>query len=99
MKAVLSLLNALAGPIGGLVEKGILAGVMYAVGAGWLKGDAAGLAATIYAAVSAVFTAAVNSQTAKAQSIVETQGNGITVVTKSEASAAGIQSVTAPVAK
>ena len=97
MKAILSILNMFAGPIGGLVEKGILAGVMYAMGKGWLAGDAAGLAATIYAALSAVFTSAVGTQTAKAQSIVETQGNGITVVPKKEADAAGIPSVTAPV--
>ncbi len=94
MKSILAILNMFAGPIGGLLEKGILAGVMYAVGKGWLAGDAAGIAATIYAALSAVFTSAVNSQTAKAQSIVETQGNGITVVPKKEAVAAGIQSVT-----
>lgn len=96
MKAILTILNTFAGPIGGLIEKGILAGVMYAVGAGWLKGDAAGIAATLYAAVSVLFQSAVNSQTAKAQSIVETQGNGITVVPKQAAAAAGIPSVTAP---
>ncbi len=96
MKAVLAILNTFAGPIGGLIEKGILAAVMYAVGKGWLAGDAAGIAATIYAALSAVFTSAVNSQTAKAQSIVETQGNGITVVPKKAADIAGIPSVTAP---
>jgi len=96
MKAILTILNTFAGPIGGLIEKGILAGVMYAVGAGWLKGDAAGIAATLYAAVSVLFQSAVNSQTAKAQSIVETAGNGITVVPKQAAVAAGIPSVTAP---
>lgn len=98
MKSVLSLLNVFAGPISGLVEKGILAGVMYAIGAGWIKGDAVGIAGTLYAAASTLFTSFVNSQTAKAQSIVETQGNGITVVTKSDAVYAGISSVTAPVA-
>lgn len=97
MKSVIAVLNVFAGPLSGLVEKGILAGVMYAVGAGWIKGDAVGITATIYAAVSTVFTAFVNSQTAKAQSIVETQGNGITVVPKSDALAAGLASVTAPV--
>jgi len=96
MKAILSILNTFAGPIGALVEKGILAAVMYAMGKGWLAGDAAGLAATIYAAVSAVFTSVTGTQTAKAQSIVDTQGNGITVVPKQAAVAAGIPSVTAP---
>lgn len=94
MKSVLSLLNTFSGPLGTLVEKAILAGVMYAVGAGWLKGDAVGIAATIYAAVSAVFTGMVASQTGKAQSIVETKGNGITVVPKAAATMAGIPSVT-----
>ena len=96
MKSVFAILNMFAGPIGGLIEKGILASVMYAVGAGWLQGDAAGIAATVYAAVSVLFQSAVNSQTAKAQSIVETQGNGITVVPKQAAVNAGIASVTAP---
>lgn len=93
MKALLSILNTFAGPIGGLVEKGILAAVMWALGKGYIAGDAAGLAASIYAAVSAVFTATVGTQSAKAQSIVETKGNGITVVPKVEADAAGISSV------
>ena len=83
-----------AGPIGGLVEKGILAAVMWALGKGYIAGDAAGLAATLYAAVSAAFTSVVGTQNAKAQSIVETQGNGITVVPKVEAVQAGISSVT-----
>ncbi len=96
MKAILAILNTFAGPIGGLVEKGILAAVMYAMGKGWIAGDAAGIAATLYAAVSALFTSVVGTQTAKAQSIVETQGNGITVVPKQAAVAAGIPSVTAP---
>lgn len=96
MKAVLSILNTFAGPIGGLIEKGILAAVMYAIGKGWIAGDAAGIAATLYAAVSALFTSVINTQTAKAISIVDTQGNGITVVPKSEAVKAGIPSVTAP---
>lgn len=96
MKTILALLNTFAGPIGGLVEKGILAAVMYAMGKGWIAGDAAGIAATLYAAVSALFTSVTGTQAAKAQSIVETQGNGITVVPKQAAVAAGIPSVTAP---
>jgi hypothetical protein len=96
LKSVVSILNNFSGPIGGLVEKGILAGVMYAIGAGWIKGDAVGIAASIYAAVSALFTAVVNTQTGKASSIVETQGNGITVVPKRDAVNAGLSSVTEP---
>lgn len=96
MKAILSILNMFAGPIGGLVEKGLFGLVVYAIGKGWLQGDAAGIAATLYAAFSAVFTSVIGTQTAKAQSIVDTQGNGITVVPKQAAVAAGIPSVTAP---
>lgn len=96
MKALLSILNTFAGPIGGLVEKGILAGVMWALGKGYIAGDAAGIAASIYGAVSVLFTSVTGTQSAKAQSIVETQGNGITVVKKADAVVAGIPSVTAP---
>jgi len=96
LRSVVSVLNTFSGPIGGILEKGILAGVMYAIGAGWISGDAAGIAASLYAAVSALFTALVNTQTGKAVSIVETQGNGITVVPKREAVDAGLSSVTEP---
>lgn len=96
MKALLSILNTFAGPIGGLVEKGLFGLVTYALGRGWIAGDAAGIAATLYAAISTLFTSIIGTQTAKAQSIVETQGNGITVVPSAEANQAGIQSVTAP---
>jgi hypothetical protein len=97
MKAILSILNMFAGPIGGLVEKGILAGVMYLAGKGIIAGDAAGIAASVYGTLSVLFTSFVNTQTAKAQAIVETTGNGITVVPAADAKAAGIPSVTAPV--
>lgn len=96
LKSVVSLLNMFSGPIGGLVEKGILAAVMYASGAGWISGDVAGIAASIYTAVSAVYTGLINTQSGKASSIVETQGNGITVVPKRDAVHAGIPSVTEP---
>lgn len=96
MKSVLAILNMFAGPIGGLVEKGLFGLVVYAIGKGWIQGDAAGIAATLYAAFSTLFTSVVGTQTAKAQSIVDTQGNGITVVPKQAAVAAGIASVTAP---
>lgn len=96
LKSVVSLLNKFSGPIGGLVEKGILAGVMYASGKGWIAGDVTGLAATLYTALSATFTALTTTQAGKAGSIVETQGNGITVVPKREAAEAGLSSVTEP---
>ncbi len=94
MKAVLSILNTFAGPIGGLIEKGILAVVMWMLGKGYIAGDAAGIAASVYGTLSVLFTSMVGTQQAKAQSIVETQGNGITVVAKSDAVAASIPSVT-----
>lgn len=96
LKSIVSILNIFSGPIGGLVEKSILAGVMYASGAGWISGDVAGIAASIYAAVSALFTGLINTQTGKAGSIVDTQGNGITVVPKRDAVEAGLSSVTEP---
>jgi len=96
LKSLVSLLNTFSGPIGGLVEKGILSGVMYASGRGWIGGDVTGLAASLYTALSATFTALTNTQSGKAGSIVETQGNGITVVPKREAVQAGLSSVTEP---
>lgn len=96
MKMILTLLNQFSGPIGGLVEKGILAGVVYLFALGKINGDAAGIAAALYAAFSGTFTALVNTQSGKAQSIVDTQGNGITVVPKRDAVDAGLTSVTTP---
>lgn len=96
LKSAVSILNLFAGPLGALVEKGILSGVMYASGRGWIGGDVTGLAASLYTALSATFTALTNTQTGKASSIVETQGNGITVVPKRDAAHAGIPSVTEP---
>lgn len=96
MNAILSILNTFSGPIGSLVEKGILAGVMYLFGLGKIQGDAVGIAASIYAVVSGIFTALVNTQSGKAVSIVETKGNGITVVPVVDARAAGVETVTAP---
>ena len=96
LKSVVSVLNMFSGPIGGLAEKGILSGVMYAAGRGWIAGDVTGIAASIYTALSATFTGLINTQTGKAGSIVDTQGNGITVVPKREAVQAGLESVTEP---
>jgi hypothetical protein len=94
MDGVVSLLNRFSGPIGGLVEKGLLVGVTWAFAQGKISGDAAGIAASLYAAFSGIFTAIVSSQSGKAQSIVSTQGNGITVVKKVDAVEASIPSVT-----
>jgi hypothetical protein len=94
MNFVLDLLNRFSGPIGGLVEKGLLVGVTWAFAQGKISGDAAGIAASLYAAFSATFTALVNTQNGKAHSIVTTQGNGITVVPKQAAVSASIPSVT-----
>lgn len=96
LKSVVSILNMFAGPLGTLAEKSILSGVMYASGKGWIGGDVTGLAASLYTALSATFTALTNTQTGKAGSIVDTQGNGITVVPKREAVQAGLSSVTEP---
>lgn len=80
MQFLISLFNTFAGPISGLVEKGILAAVMWALGKGYISGDAAGIAATLYAAVSSLFTAVINSQTAKIVSVNTTTTNGVKVV-------------------
>lgn len=80
MQFLISLFDTFSGPIGGLVEKGILAAVMWALGKGYLAGDAAGIAASIYGAVSALFTAVTKSQTGKIQAINNDSGNGVKVV-------------------
>lgn len=80
MQFLVSLFNTFSGPIGGLVEKGILAAVMWALGKGYIAGDAAGIAASVYAAVSAVFTAVTKSTTGKIVSINTDQQNGVKVV-------------------
>ena len=94
METIIGLLNKFSGPIGGLVEKGLLVGVTWGFARGKISGDAAGIAASFYTAFSGIFTAVVNSQSGKAQSIVSTQGNGITVVKKVDAVEASIPSVT-----
>ncbi len=96
MEFITKLVLQFAGPIGTLVEKGILATVVWLFSIGKISGDAAGIAAALYTAFSLWFTGWTNSQTGKAQSIVTTQGNGITVVPKAAADAASIPSVTAP---
>lgn len=80
MQFLISLFNTFSGPIFGLVEKGILAAVVWAVTKGYIVGDAAVIAASIYGAVSAVFTAVTKSQTAKIVSVNTDASNGVKVV-------------------
>lgn len=96
MEFITKLILQFAGPIGGLVEKGIFGGVVWLLAKGDIQGDAALIAGGLYTAFSGAFTGWINTQTAKATSIVQTQGNGITVVKKADAVEAGIPSVTAP---
>lgn len=83
MQFLISLFNNFAGPIGGLVEKGILAAVVWAIGKGYIAGDGAVIAASIYGAVSAIFTAVTKSQTAKIVAINADATNGVKVVSES----------------
>lgn len=80
MQMMISLFNTFSGPIGALVEKGILAAVMYAAGRGWIAGDVTGIAATLYAAFSSVFTGVINSRTGKIVAVNADAGNGVKVV-------------------
>lgn len=80
MQMLVSLFNTFSGPIGALAEKGILAGVMYAAGRGWIAGDVTGIAATLYTAVSSVFTGIINSRTGKIVAINSDGSNGVKVV-------------------
>lgn len=95
MSALLTILNMFSGPIGALIEKAILAGVTYLLGAGKISGDAAGIAASLYAALSMVFSAITGTQTAKIQS-VNTATNGVLVVPTTAARNANISPVDAP---
>ena len=79
MQMLISLFTAFSGPIGTLIEKGILAAVMYAAGKGWIAGDLSGIAATLYAAISSLFTGVINSQTGKIVA-VNKDDNGVKVV-------------------
>lgn len=80
MESIAKLLSTFSGPIGTLVEKGILAGVMYAAGKGYISGDVTGLAATLYAAVSATYTSIISSRTGKIVAVNADTGNGVKVV-------------------
>lgn len=92
MKSLISVFNMFSGPIGALVEKAILAAVMYAAGKGWIAGDVTGIAASIYTAVSTVFTGVITSQTGKIVAINQDGTNGVKVVPAS----ASAQTVDAP---
>lgn len=80
MQFLASLLSTFSGPIGSLIEKGILAAVMWAFGKGYISGDAAGIAASIYAALSSLYTGIINSRTGKIVAVNTDSGNGVKVV-------------------
>lgn len=74
-------INQFSGPLGGMLEKGVLAFFMFAAGKGWIPGDSvAPLAAALYGFLSLSFTAAVQSETAKIQAINANETNGVKVV-------------------
>ena len=79
MQMLISLFTMFSGPIGALMEKGVLSAVMYAAGRGWIAGDITGIAASIYTALSGVFTGVINSQTGKIVA-VNKDDNGVKVV-------------------
>ena len=87
MQMLISLFTAFSGPIGTLIEKGVLAAVMYAAGKGWIAGDLSGIAATLYAAISSLFTGVINSQTGKIVA-VNKDDNGVKVVSLNNPAAA-----------
>jgi hypothetical protein len=81
MQFLISLFNTFSGPIGGLIEKGILAGFMYAAGKGWIPADTVGtLATAAYTLFSGLFTAVTKSTTGKIVSINKDDSNGVKVV-------------------
>lgn len=83
MEMLASLFNMFSGPIGGLIEKGILGGVMYASGKGLIPADmVGGIATAAYTLFSGLFTAVTKSTTGKALSI-NTETNGLKVVSAS----------------
>lgn len=92
---MLQLMNLFSGPLGGLIEKGILSGVMFGVGKGYIEpASAGGIAAAIYTIGSAAFTAITRTQTAKIQA-VNSADNGVKVVNGNQAR--GIPAATAPI--
>lgn len=80
MQFLVSLFNTFSGPMGALAEKGILAAVMYAAGKGWIAGDVTGIAASLYTALSTLFTGIINSRTGKIGAVNDDKGNGVKVV-------------------
>lgn len=96
MGALLTILNMFSGPIGSLVEKAILSGVMYLFAAGKISGDAAGVAAAIYGAFSAIYTAMTSTQGAKMKAINADTNNGAVVVDAVAARRQGITPIEEP---
>lgn len=80
MQFLIQMFNAFSGPIGALAEKGILSAVMYAAGRGWIAGDVTGIAASLYTALSGVFTGVINSRTGKIVAVNKDDSNGVKVV-------------------
>jgi hypothetical protein len=100
MSSLFSILALFSGPIGQLITSGITAGG--AAAAGWMisKGVPADSAAVIVSGIGSAVAALISTftgiQTVQVQSIRQTQGNGITVVSKAAAVKAGVPSVEAP---
>ncbi len=80
-------------PIMSVVEKGILAGVMWGMGKGYISGDAGAIAASLYGAVSVFAQGFVNTQNVKIAD-VNTAENGVRVVDTDAAKRAAIPAAT-----
>jgi hypothetical protein len=96
MSSLFSILALFSGPIGQLITSGITAGG--AAAAGWMisKGVPADSAAVIVSGIGSAVAALISTFTGIQTVQVQTQGNGITVVSKAAAVKAGVPSVEAP---
>lgn len=93
-KSLLKTLNTVAGPKGGILEKGCLAVFMFAAGRGWIGSDTASeLAAVAYALVSTGLTGVTQTDTGKILAINDNPENGVKVVPATAAA----HSVDAPI--
>lgn len=102
MSAILGFLvplfSAFQGPIMGLLEKGILAGVVWLLTTGKLDvTQAPGIAAAAYTLVSGLITLVTKTQTAAIASVNNTKTNGVVVVPAAAARSAQIEPATAPI--
>lgn len=96
LKTIIGLLMPFKGPIGGLIEKGMLAAVAYLIGKGIIVGDAATIAGALYAAFSVLVTSVLGTQTADIKRINDTEGNGVRVVSAADARANDIPKAETP---